>query len=96
MISESKTIFFKVKWHCSKWEGKDENEISFPCIYIFSEGANFADDFDGSFPFLHEMALGTDISGVPQTSWEMWIFFKAGCFPGRNACCSMSKPNSQI
>lgn len=85
MISESKTIFFKVKWHCGKWE-KGWNEISFPSIYIFSEGANFAGDFDRSSPFTW--------NGF--RNWHKWGSFKqAGkcefflsSFPSRNVPCS--------
>ena len=44
---------------------------------------------------LHEMALGTDISGVPPNKLGNVNFLKL-CFSSRNAPWSMSNPNSQI
>ena len=76
MISESKTIFFKVKWHCSKLEGKDEMRYHFHA-YTFSVREQTLLVLMETF-LLHEMALGTDISGVPPNKLgNVNFFFKA-------------------
>lgn len=57
--------------------GKGWNEISFPCIYIFSEGANFAGDFDGSFPFTWNGFRNWHKWGSSKQAGKCEFFFKA-------------------
>ena len=56
---------------------KGWNEISFPSIHIFSEGANFAGDFDRSSPFTWNGFRNWHEWGSFKQAGKCGFFFKA-------------------